>query len=91
MAAQAVGVTPLRVEPEAGGCRAARTLFGFRCVQAVGSTLPLADATIDAAWSLGVLCTTPHQFELLTELRRTGAVPGTHRAARVRGTPVGVR
>ena len=28
-AAQAVGVTPLLVEPEAGGCRAARTLFGF--------------------------------------------------------------
>jgi hypothetical protein len=54
MAAQAVGVTPLRVEPEAGGCRAARTLFGFRWVQAVGSALPLADATVDAAWSLGV-------------------------------------
>ena len=64
-AAQAVGVTPLPVEPEAGGC--------------------------DAAWSLGVLCMTPHQLELLTELRRTGAVTGTHRAARVRGTPVGVR
>ena len=39
-AAQAVGVTPLRVEPEDdGGCRAARTLFGFRWVQAVGSAL----------------------------------------------------
>ena len=32
---------------------------------------PLVDATVDAAWSLGVLCTTPHQLELLTELRRT--------------------
>ena len=53
-AAQAVGVTPLLVEPEAGGCRAARTLFGFRWVQAVGSALPLADGTVDAAWSLGV-------------------------------------
>jgi len=38
-AAQAVGVTPLRVEPEAGGWRAARTLFGFSVVQAVGSAL----------------------------------------------------
>ena len=91
MAAQAVGVTPLRVEPAAGGCRAAQNLYGFPVVQAVGSAVPLADATVDAAWSLGVLCTAPHQLELLTELRRTGAVTGTHRAARVRGTPVGVR
>ena len=75
-AAQAVGVTPLLIEPEAGGCRAARTLFGFPVVQAVGSALPLADATVDAAWSLGVLCTTPHQLELLTELRRTVRSPG---------------
>ena len=84
-------MTPLRVEPEAGGCRAARTLFGFRWVQAVGSALPLADATVAAACSLGVLCTTPHQLELLTELRRTVRSTGTHRAARVRGAPVGVR
>ena len=28
-------------------------------MRAVGSALPLADATVDAAWSLGVLCTTP--------------------------------
>ena len=75
-AAQAVGVAPLLVEPEAGGCRAARALFGFPVVQAVASALPLADATFDAAWSLGVLCTTPHQLELLTELRRTVRPPG---------------
>lgn len=75
-AAQAVGVTPLLVEPEAGACRAARTLFGFPVVQAVGSALPFADATADAAWSLGVLCTTPHQLDLLTELHRTVRRPG---------------
>ena len=68
-----MGVTPLRVEPEAGGCRAAQTLFGFPVVQAVGSALPLADATLDAAWSPGE-CTTPHQLELLTELRPTVSV-----------------
>ncbi|GFG65478.1 SAM-dependent methyltransferase [Mycobacterium kubicae] len=75
-AAQAVGVTPLLVEPEAGACRAARTLFDYPVLQAIGSALPLADATFDAAWSLGVLCTTPDQRELLTELRRTVRPPG---------------
>jgi SAM-dependent methyltransferase len=75
-AAQAVGVTPLLVEPEAGACRAARRLFGFPVVQALGAALPLPDATVDAAWSLGVLCTTPDQSGLLTELRRTVRPPG---------------
>ncbi len=75
-AAQAVGVAPLLVEPELGGCRAARTLFGFPVVQALGSALPLPDASVDAAWSLGVLCTTPDQRELLAELRRTVRPPG---------------
>ncbi|KUI34612.1 class I SAM-dependent methyltransferase [Mycobacterium sp. GA-2829] len=75
-AAEAVSVRPLLVEPEAGACRAARTLFGFPVIQAAGSALPLADASVDAAWSLGVLCTTPHQLELLTEMRRTVRSPG---------------
>ena len=86
-----MGVTPLRVEPEDdGGCRAARTLYGFPVCRRSDPRWPLADATLDAAWSPGV-CTTPHQLELLTELRPTVSVTGTHRAARVRGTPVGVR
>ncbi|KUI24812.1 SAM-dependent methyltransferase [Mycobacterium sp. IS-1742] len=75
-AAEAVSLRPLLVEPEAGACRAARTLFGFPVIRAVGSALPLADASVDAAWSLGVLCTTPHQLELLTEMRRTVRPPG---------------
>jgi SAM-dependent methyltransferase len=75
-AAQAVGVTPLLAEPEMGGCRAARTLFGFPVVRALGSALPLPDASFDAAWSLGVLCTTPDQRELLAELHRTVRPPG---------------
>ncbi|BCI52281.1 SAM-dependent methyltransferase [Mycolicibacterium litorale] len=75
-AAQAVSLNPVLVEPEAGACRAARTLFGFPVVQAVGSALPLADASVDAAWALGVLCTTPRQVELLTEMRRTVRPPG---------------
>jgi SAM-dependent methyltransferase len=75
-AAQSVALNPVLVEPEAGACRAARTLFGFPVVQAVGSALPLADSSVDAAWALGVLCTTPQQLELLTEMRRTVRPPG---------------
>ena len=74
-AAQAVGVTPLLVEPEAGGCHAAQTLFGFPGaggrIRGAGWLMPPS-----TAWSLGVLCTTPHQLELLTELRRTVRSPG---------------
>ena len=32
-------MTPLLVEPEDGGCRAAQDLYGFPVVQAVGSAL----------------------------------------------------
>lgn len=70
-AAQSVAITPVLVEPEGGACRAARKLFGYPVVRGLGSALPIADATFDAAWSLGVMCTTPHQLELLRELRRT--------------------
>ncbi|AMO63824.1 type 11 methyltransferase [Mycolicibacterium phlei] len=69
-AAQARSVKPLLVEPEPGACRAARRLFGYPVMCALGSALPVADASVDAAWSLGVLCTTPDQLGLLRELRR---------------------
>jgi SAM-dependent methyltransferase len=70
-AAMSRSVTPVLVEPEGGACRAARTLFDYPVIQAAGSALPLADASFDAAWSLGVLCTTPDQLTLLRELRRS--------------------
>ncbi len=63
-------VRPVLVEPETGACRASRKLFGFPVVCALGSALPMRDASFDAAWSLGVLCSTPDQLALLTELRR---------------------
>jgi ubiquinone/menaquinone biosynthesis C-methylase UbiE len=69
-AARACSVRPLLVDPEAGACRAARTLFPHPVVQAAGAALPMADASVDAAWALGVLCTTPEQVTLLRELRR---------------------
>ena len=70
------GVRPVLVEPQAGGCRAARALFGFPALQADASALPVADETFDAAWALGVLCTTEAQLELLSELRRVVRPPG---------------
>jgi SAM-dependent methyltransferase len=63
-------VQPVLVEPEAGACRAARRLFDFPAVRGLGTALPMADSSFDAAWSLGVLCTTPDQLTLLGELRR---------------------
>jgi SAM-dependent methyltransferase len=69
-AVQSCAARPVLVEPELGACRAATKLFGYPVVRAEGSTLPIADASVDAAWALGVLCTTPQQQELLDELRR---------------------
>ena len=70
------GVRPVLVEPQAGGCRAARTLFGLPALQADAAALPVADDAFDAAWALGVLCTTQDQLELLGELRRAVRPPG---------------
>ncbi|MCG5431267.1 class I SAM-dependent methyltransferase [Mycobacterium sp. MYCO198283] len=69
-AAHRRSVRPVLVEPEAGACRAARTLFGYPVVQGSADALPIADASVDAGWSLGVMCTMTAQLELLTELRR---------------------
>jgi len=69
-AARSCAALPVLVEPEPGACRAAARLFGYPVVRAEGSTLPMADASVDAAWALGVLCTTAQQQELLDELRR---------------------
>ncbi len=69
-AARARSLRPVLVEPEAGACRAAKRLFGYPVVRASGSALPMADSSVDAAWSLGVLCTTADQLDFLVELRR---------------------
>ena len=70
-AAQQNSVRPFLVEPDFGACRAARRLFNLPVVCGLGSALPMADLSVDAAWSLGVLCTTADQVALLQELRRT--------------------
>jgi SAM-dependent methyltransferase len=74
--ARSHSVRPVLVEPEAAACRAARKLFDFPVVCAEASKLPMADSSFDAAWSLGVLCTTPDQLALLRELGRTVRLGG---------------
>jgi SAM-dependent methyltransferase len=69
------GVRPVLLEPEAGACHASRRLFALPVVQADAADLPFPDRCFEAAWSLGVLCTTQDQLRLLQELRRV-LVPG---------------
>ncbi|MGZ4642419.1 MAG: class I SAM-dependent methyltransferase [Blastococcus sp.] len=64
------GVRPVCAEPMFSASRAGRRLFGLPSVVAFGQQLPLADDAFDAAWCLGVLCTTPDKDGALAELRR---------------------
>ncbi len=57
-------------EPMHAAARAAHRLFGLPSVAAVAQGLPFADGAFDAAWCLGVLCTTSDQAGALAELRR---------------------
>ncbi len=63
-------VRPVLLEPEPAAARAAGDLFGMPVARADAETLPLRDNGFDAVWSLGVLCTTPHQADLVAELAR---------------------
>jgi SAM-dependent methyltransferase len=58
------------VEPMMGACQAAGQLFGRATVAAAGENLPFADGVFDAAWSLGVVCSSTDQPTMLRELRR---------------------
>jgi SAM-dependent methyltransferase len=64
------GVRPVCAEPMAAAVRATRRLFGLPSVVALGQQLPFADSSFDAAWCLGVLCTTSDKASALAEIRR---------------------
>ncbi len=64
------GVRPVCAEPMAAAVRASRRLFGLPSVVAVSQALPFGNAVFDAAWCLGVLCTTSDKAGALAELRR---------------------
>ncbi|WP_324275761.1 class I SAM-dependent methyltransferase [Blastococcus brunescens] len=66
---------PVCAEPMAAAVRASRRLFGLPSVVATAQQLPFADGAFDAAWCLGVLCTTSDKAGSLAELRRV-LVPG---------------
>jgi SAM-dependent methyltransferase len=64
------GVRPVCAEPMVAAVRASRRLFGLPSVVAVSQALPFTDGAFDAAWCLGVLCTTSDKAGALAELRR---------------------
>lgn len=64
------GVLPTVVDPMEGAMRGARRLFGWSGALADGAALPFPDATFDATWSLGVLCTVPDKEPHLREMTR---------------------
>ena len=69
------GLRPVCAEPMVAAVRAGRRLFGLPSVVAMSQHLPFADASFDAAWCLGVLCTTSDKAGALAELHRV-LVPG---------------
>jgi SAM-dependent methyltransferase len=69
------GVRPVCAEPMVAAVHASRVLFGLPSVAALSQALPFGDDSFDAAWCLGVVCTTEEKAELLGELRRV-LVPG---------------
>jgi len=66
---------PLVTDPMPHAVAAARRLFDQPAFAARSEELPLTDGSVDAAWALGVLCTTPEKRALLAELHRV-LVPG---------------
>ncbi len=64
------GLRPVCAEPMAAASRGGRRLFGLPSVVALGQALPFRDGAFDAAWCLGVLCTTSDKAGALAELRR---------------------
>jgi SAM-dependent methyltransferase len=64
------GVRPVCAEPMVAAVRASRRLFGLPSVVALSQALPVADGAFDAAWCLGVLCTTSDKAGALAELGR---------------------
>jgi len=64
------GVQAVGIEPMVDACRGARRLFDHPVLAAAADALPVATATFDAAWLLGVLDTVPDATAALTEVRR---------------------
>ena len=70
------GLRPVCAEPMAEAVGAGARLFGLPSVVAMSQRLPFADDAFDAAWCLGVLCTTSAKAGALAELHRTLRIGG---------------
>lgn len=75
-AAREFGSEVVLVEPMIGACQAAHRLFDRATVAATGEGLPFRSGVFDKAWSLGVVCTSSDQPEMLRELRRVVRADG---------------
>jgi SAM-dependent methyltransferase len=64
------GLQAVCMDPMGAASQGARSLFGLPALVADAAQLPLADASFDAAWSLGTLCTTDLKERWLAEFRR---------------------
>src|SRR4051794_33878292 len=64
------GLRPVCAEPMIEAAGAGVRLFGLPSVVSPAQQLPFADGVFDAAWCLGVLCTTSDKAGALEELRR---------------------
>jgi SAM-dependent methyltransferase len=76
-ASRRYGVRAVLVDPMPGACRAAARLFGLPVAAADGLAVPLQTGSVEAAWSLGVLCTVDDKVALLQELHRVLAPGGS--------------
>ncbi|MCU1344306.1 MAG: Methyltransferase type 11, S-adenosyl-L-methionine-dependent [Acidimicrobiia bacterium] len=70
--AQHYGAQPVVTDPMPRAVLGSRRLFGLPAAVAEAQRLPVAEAAFDAAWALGVLCTTDAQGrrQLLANVRR---------------------
>lgn len=73
---QRFGVRPYCVEPMPAAAGACQRLFNLPTAIGLAEHLPFADESFDAAWALGVLCTTPNKLDVLNELRRVLTING---------------
>jgi SAM-dependent methyltransferase len=75
-AAQRYGACPVLTDPMPAAVAAGRSVFGLPSAVCTSQQLPFRDGHFDAAWALGVLCTTPDKLDLLREARRVLAPTG---------------
>lgn len=75
-AAEHYAVRPLAVDSMVDASLGAARLFDHPAVTASATAIPLRDAAVSVAWSLGVLDTLPDPLRALTEMRRVLTAEG---------------